>query len=125
MGRLRPDFVVRVDDLSVRILDVASELERSRASRRVVDQIIGCGTAVGANLAEAEEAVSAPDFFKCASIALKELNEARYWLRIIARKEWIKPVRLRPLATEADELKRILGAIVSARRRATRPSMPV
>ncbi len=116
MGRLRQPLMDRVDDFAARILDVAEDLERKRVARRVVDQVIGSGTGVGANLAEADEAMSDADFFRCIGISLKESNETRYWLRLIARKRWITPTRLADLSTEADQIKRILGAMVSSKR---------
>jgi len=116
MGRLKQRLVDRVDDVAVRVLDVAEDLERKSVARRVVDQVIGSGTGVGANLAEADEAMSDADFFECVGISLKESNETRYWLRLIARKGWIRPARLTNLSGEADQIKRMLGAVVSSRR---------
>jgi four helix bundle protein len=116
MGRLRQELIDRVDEFAIRVIDVAEELGRRRAAWRVVDQLVGSGTAIGANLAEADEAMSNPDFFKCVGISLKESSETGYWLRIIAKKGWIKPARLASLASESDQIKRILGAMLSSKR---------
>jgi four helix bundle protein len=90
----------------------------------VIEQLAGCGTSVGANLCEADEAMSRPDFVKTLCIVVKELNETRYWLRLIGRRDWIKQTRLLPLQQEADELKRICGAIISrTRQNAKRKSL--
>ncbi len=116
MGRLKQSLLDRAEDFAVRVLDVAEVLEGTRVVRRIVDQLVGCGTSVGANLAEADEAMSDPDFFKCIGVSLKESNETRYWLRLIGRKGWVKPSRLTDLRTEAEELKRILGAVLTSKR---------
>jgi four helix bundle protein len=71
MGRLRLEFIERVEAFCHRVLDVADELERSERSRRIVDQITGSGTSVGANIHEADEAPSRGMFAKCLSISLQ------------------------------------------------------
>jgi four helix bundle protein len=99
------------------MVDVAEELARDNRPRRIVDQIVGCGTSVGANLSEADEAMSRPDFCKTLGIVIKELNECRFWLRFIAKRDWITSPRLTPIAQEALELKTILGAMLTRTRR--------
>jgi four helix bundle protein len=95
-----------------RVLAIAAELERTRVFRRVVDQVVGSGTGVGANLFEADEAVSTKDWVKCVGVVLKELNEARYWLRRIARQGWIRDSRLSGVSQECDDLRKVLGFMV-------------
>lgn len=116
MGRLDDDFLERIETFSVRCLQVTEELGRKRVSYRIVDQMIGCCTAVGANCFEAAEAMSRKDFVKCVSISVKELNETRFGLRLVMRQEWIGSDRLVGLLGEAEELKRILGAIITRTR---------
>jgi four helix bundle protein len=118
MGRLKEELLERIELFADRVLDVAQTLERAGCWPRVLDQLVGSGTSVGANVFEADEALSRPDFVKCIGIAVKELNETRYWLRLIARRGWIAPDRLSPLQTELAELKKILGAIISRTRAA-------
>lgn len=117
MGRLQGDILDRVESLCDRVLDVVDELERARVSRRILDQLTGAGTAVGANLFEADEALSRKDFVKCVAIAGKELSECRFWLRLVARRGWLgNPDRLDSLLDECDQIKRILGAILTKTR---------
>lgn len=66
----------------------------------------------GANLYEADQAMSARDFVKCVGIAVKELNESKFRLRTIARRGWIKPARLTPLLAETDDLLRMFNAML-------------
>ena len=122
MGRLRADMIERVERFGDRVLDVAEELDAKRRFRRIIDQLVGCGTSPGAQIAEADEAMSAKDFAKSLGIALKELSECRYWLRTIARRSWVKPGRLAALVKEAEELKAIFGPNASPTRRRCRPT---
>ena len=62
---------------------------------------------------EADEAMSTPDFIKCTAIALKELNETRFWIRLITRQNWIAPDRLESFLDETNELRKILGSIIA------------
>jgi len=75
-------------------------------------QLIKSATSVGANYEEAQAAASKPDFHNKIKIALKEMMESRYWLKII--KGIIDkniPDELNFLISESDELNKILGAI--------------
>ena len=46
-------------------------------------QVLRSGTSIGANLAEAECAISRNDFASKIYIALKECNETKYWLELL------------------------------------------
>lgn len=116
MGRLDGPLLERTEVFIDRCLNVCEQLERGGVSRRIVDQLTGSSTAVGANLFEADEALSRKDFAKTVAIAIKELNETRFWLRLLVRRTWIPQDRLTELNAEASELKSILGAILSRTR---------
>ena len=113
MARLQADFLDRVEAFCDRVVRAAGAMKKTGIALRVVDQLLAAGTSVGANLFEADEAMSRKDFCKCACIAIKELNETRFWLRLAARNGWLTPTNITKLESEAVELKRILGAMVS------------
>jgi four helix bundle protein len=89
-------------------------------SSRIWLQAVAAGTSVGAHLEEADAASSRAHFISLARGALREAREARYWLRIIATTRLRNHEHVPPLEAEADELVRILAAIVkrASRRRA-------
>lgn len=73
-------------------------------------QILKSSSSCGANYTEAQGAVSRADFSNKIGIALKEIRESNYWIRLIIAStensdDWIK------LKTESDELMKILGCI--------------
>lgn len=119
MGRIDQQLLDRIEAWCDRVLAVSQTLEDQGRSRRITDQIIGSGTSVGANLFEADEAMSTKDFTKCIAIALKELNETRFWIRLITRQGWIAPDRLEPFLDETTELKKILGSIIARTKQRT------
>ena len=55
-------------------------------------QILRAGTAIGALVSESEFAQSKADFANKLSVALKEANETRYWLRLLKDSEFIKEI---------------------------------
>jgi four helix bundle protein len=116
MGRLQPEFLERVEGFADRVLNVVEALARQRRSIRILDQLTGSGTAVGANLFEADEALSRRDFRKCLAIANKELSETLFWLRLITRRGWLDRPRVEDLLDEAQQIKRIVGSILTKTR---------
>ena len=119
MGRFKPSLTERAEAFADRGLALARELERRRIWNRVVDQMVGCFTSVGANVFEADEAMSRKDFCRSLAISVKELNESRYWIRRASANGWVEPQRLEPLEAEAIELKRVFGAMVVRTARST------
>ena len=117
MARLQPPFIERVEAFCDRVVHVAAALSDQSISRRIVDQLMAAGTSVGANTFEADEAMSRADFSKCLSIALKELNETRFWLRLAARHNWIPAKRLDPLLLELQEIRPIMGTMIARTKR--------
>ncbi|USN99597.1 MAG: four helix bundle protein [Phycisphaeraceae bacterium] len=116
MGRLDPDILARSEALCDRCLDVADALTKQNGHRRVIDQLVGSGTSVGANVFEADEAMSRADFTKCLCIAIKELSETRFWIRLIGRRGSLSPDRFDPLDSDLVSMKRVLGTMVARTR---------
>ena len=120
MARLRGELLERTEVFAHRMVDLAEALEKQRRSNRIVDQITGAGTSVGANTAEADEATSRKEFTKFIGIVLRELAESRFWVRFVTRRAWFPPKRLLALEEEASELKRIFGSMTARIRRQER-----
>ena len=118
-GRLDDDLLDRFIDHTVRVFHVVAQLENDHRRRRVSDQLTGCGSSPGAQMFEANEAMSRADFIKSLGWAAKELSETRYWLKVISKMQWIADCRLEPLAKETQELLNIVKAMkVRSKRRA-------
>jgi len=67
------------------IIKLVESLPATIAGRRIGDQLLRSGTAVGANFEEAQGAESKSDFVHKLQIALKEVRESNYWLRLLAK----------------------------------------
>lgn len=69
-------------EFAVAIVSLVDGITLSK-SAYMVDQLARAGTSVGANIHEAQYAHSKRDFIAKLEIALKEANEASYWLRLL------------------------------------------
>ncbi|MBM1105654.1 four helix bundle protein [Aurantibacter crassamenti] len=75
-------------------------------------QLLRSGTSIGANIAEANGAISTADFSAKISIAYKESLETKYWLRLLKDADYLIEPRAQELIENADELSRIMFAIL-------------
>lgn len=87
--------------------------QRQRLEEFWQDKLLRSGTSIGANVEEAVAAYSREDFAFKMNIALKEARETHYWLRLIKESKMVKPERLDEILGETEEVKKVLGAIVS------------
>ena len=99
----------RTFQFGVRIMKLGMRLVRTGVSFRVIDQVVGAGTSVGANVEESHAASSKADFVHKRSIALRECRESVYWLRLLVAAEVIKAKVTVDLIDEGTQIARILG----------------
>ncbi|MDT0677983.1 four helix bundle protein [Autumnicola musiva] len=79
-------------------------------------QLLRSGTSIGANIAEANGAISTADFSAKISIAYKESLETKYWLSLLKDAEYISLKDFERLQPLADELSKILFSILKSTR---------
>lgn len=71
-------------------------------------QLLRSGTAVGANIREAEHAESKADFIHKMAIAQKEINESIYWLELLSQTKYINQKQFDRLNNNAIEIIKII-----------------
>ena len=109
----------RLLDYGVRIIKVVEALPGTIVGRRIGDQVLRCGTSVGANYEEARAAESTADFVHKLQLALKELRESNYWLLILSKAKILPALQLEELINESNQLRAILSkAVATAKGRA-------
>jgi four helix bundle protein len=100
---------------------LVESLPKTLAGRRIGDQLLRSATAVGANYEEARGAESADDFIHKLQVALKELRESNYWLRLISKAGILPTKRLSEILDESTQLRAMLSkAVVTAKSNAKR-----
>ncbi|WP_411029929.1 four helix bundle protein [Spongiimicrobium sp. 3-5] len=79
-------------------------------------QLLKAGTSIGANISEANGAISKADFSSKISIAYKESLETKYWLNLLRDADYIPSVKANGLLGLADELSKIMFSILKTTR---------
>lgn len=79
-------------------------------------QLLRSGTSIGANVAEANGAISNNDFSHKISIAYKESLETKYWLDLFKASDLLDITMHEKLFVQTDEISRILYSILKKTR---------
>lgn len=96
------------------IIKFCRKIPKNSVTIPMISQLVRCGTSVGANYCEADDAESRKDFKHKIGICKKESREVKHWLRMIVMgyEECAEEARI--LWQEAKELNLIFNAIVNS-----------
>lgn len=112
------DIQERLEGLAIVALNICQAIPRSPVGVHVSGQLMRSATSPASNYAEARVSESRRDFVHKLGLVLKELNESRMWLRVVAESGLLPHDMLVPVRTECDELCKII--YVSRRTAASR-----
>ena len=76
----------------------------------LANQLLRSGTSIGANNAEACNAISKADFKSKSFIALKEARESLYWIDLLHRNGYLDDIQYNSIYADCEELVKILVA---------------
>lgn len=97
-------------DFAISVVDYVAVLIENRQFA-IVNQLIRCGTSIGANVREAQHAESRADFIHKLKIASKEAAETSFFLELCeSAANYPKPGEL---LNQVNEIQRILSKIIS------------
>ena len=113
------DRIIKLNDY---LLEQASKREKVRSKKgkggripiqllsvaNLCNQLLRSGTSIGANDAEATNAISKADFKSKSFIALKEARESLYWLELLHRNNYIDDKQYQSIYSDCEELVKIL-----------------
>lgn len=117
MEEKRNDLCERLFEFAVRVIEFLKTLPFSPENKTIRTQLSKSACSSGANYEESQGGSSKADFSNKVRIALREMRESNYWLRIIKRTVTdINESELEYLIKESAELKNILGSIVQKSR---------
>lgn len=105
------DLMERTAKFGEDIIRYAKKVPQNPVNSRLIAQLVGAGTSVGAYFCEANDAVSGKDFRKSIGTCRKESKESMFFLRMVAAAEPDLADEARALWREARELNLILGSI--------------
>ena len=97
---------------AVRIVRLYKHITESKKEYVLSKQLLRAGTSIGANVAEAQQAQSRPDFISKLSIALKETSETKYWLRLLRECVYLSEMEFNSVFRDCVEIEKLLVSIV-------------
>lgn len=112
----------RTKQFALRIMKLVDALPKTLTGRAIGNQLIRCGTSVGANYRAACRARSRAEFIAKLGTVIEEADESAFWLEVIIEGRLLKEESVRLLLTEADELTAIFtSSVTSIKRQQSQP----
>ncbi len=113
------DRIIKLNDYLLKQECLKEEVRSKKEKRKAVpvylqsvsaicNQLLRSGTSIGANNAEATNAVSKQDFRAKSYIALKEARESLYWIELLHRNKYLDDKEYESIHGDCEELVRIL-----------------
>lgn len=74
---------------AIQIVYLVKDIQQNQKEYILTRQLLRSSTAIGAMISEAEFAESHADFIHKLTVALKEANETKYWLKILNKTDYL------------------------------------
>jgi four helix bundle protein len=81
--KFKEEFRRRVYQFALDVIRFIERLPKEQTSRIIGDQLLRSATSIGANVAEAQGAVSKKDYTNFFAHALKSANETKFWISLL------------------------------------------
>jgi four helix bundle protein len=111
----RRDRVYDLEERTARfgeaVIDFAKTIPQNPVTNRLISQLVGAATSVGANYVEADDAVSKKEFLKNIGTCQKEARETKHFLRMAVRAVPELRPQARKVWLEAKELHLIFSKV--------------
>jgi four helix bundle protein len=112
VGRFQGDLPQRTFEFAIAVIDLVDAIPEGTKGWVIGKQLARSGTSIGANICEADQALTEAEFAHRCSIARKESAETSYWLRLCKRTGLLSAQEVESCLQECAELSRILSTIV-------------
>ena len=99
---------------AIRIVNLYKHLNEKKKEFVLSKQLLRSGTSFGANIAEAEQAQSKPDFISKMNIALKEASETKYWIKLLTSTNYLTELESVSILDDCIELEKMLVSIIKS-----------
>jgi len=89
------DFILsKCKAFAIRIINLYKYLNEEKKEYILSKQLVRSGTSIGANLAEAQNAISKKDFTAKVYISLKECTETLYWIDLLYETDYLSQMNM-------------------------------
>lgn len=102
---------------ALRIVKLYQHLANDKHEYVMSKQLLRSGTLIGANIEEAGQAQSKPDFIHKLSIAQKESFETHYWIRLLRDSDLLSRKLADSLLTDCSEVQKMITASIKTAKR--------
>ena len=99
-------------ELAIRGVNFYKYLVAEKKEYIMSKQFLRSVTSVGANVREAVNAQSKPDFIHKLSIAQKEYDESLYWLELLKETNYISELEFESIYQQNNEVLKIIRSII-------------
>lgn len=96
---------------AVRIIKLYQFLREDKKEYVLSKQLLRCGTSIGANISEANCAISKKDFLAKMYVAFKECSETEYWIELLYDSEILNAQEYQSIIGDCREIKKLLSSI--------------
>jgi len=101
---------------AVRIVNLYKYLCNDKREFVLSKQLLSCGTSIGANVNEAQDAQSTNDFISKLSISLKEARETKYWIELLKETDYLTTKEAKSISDDLIEIIKLLVSIIKTTR---------
>jgi four helix bundle protein len=101
---------------AIRIVKAYKYLKDNKKEYVLSKQLLRCGTSIGANVAEANAAISDAEFSSKIGVAYKECLETKYWLNLLKDTDIIDEKSYNSINKDTEEISKILFSILKKTR---------
>ena len=97
---------------ALRIIKLYKYLCEEKKEYVMSKQLLKSGTSIGANICEANKAMSKREFIAKMNIALKEAAETNYWLELLHESDYINDKEFNNIVSDCNEILGLLTSII-------------
>ena len=105
-------IVTKSRNFAICTIKLYQYLKEEKKEYTMSQQLLKCGTSIGANVKEALRGQSKADFAAKMNIALKEASETEYWLDILNATNYISDREYKSINDDLIEISKLLTSIV-------------
>jgi four helix bundle protein len=100
-------------EFAKKIIFLCRGMKQKNVESVLINQLLRCGTSIGANVHEAQYAQGTKDFISKFEIALKECNESSYWIELLYETNSITKETFDEFQKQCIELRRMLVSSIT------------
>jgi four helix bundle protein len=102
-------------NFSIRIIKLYKHIkQKDRDIEPLLKQVLRSGTSIGANITEAQGAITKKDFINKLHISLKEARETEYWLELLKATNYLTNDEFYNINSDSKEIIKLLTSILKS-----------